>query len=136
MRQEEGRLFLYRPQKTAMLDANFVVTLLNKGGLMTITFKKRPDRYIFLFIVSIINYQIYQIHPPHHNKVPSLMDIITIPLNSDNFGYLVICEETKNALIVDVSNNPDQVFAVAQSHNVNIKCVLSTHKHWDHSGRE
>lgn len=63
------------------------------------------------------------------------MDIITIPLNSDNFGYLVICKETRNALIVDVSNCPEEVFAVAKETGCNVKCVLSTHKHWDHSGR-
>lgn len=62
------------------------------------------------------------------------MDIITIPLNSDNFGYLVVSKESKNALIVDVSNNPDDVFAIVNRHDVNVKYVLSTHKHWDHAG--
>ena len=63
-----------------------------------------------------------------------MMEIVTIPLNSDNFGYLVICKETNNALFVDVSNNPDQVFSVVNEYKVNLKTVLSTHKHWDHSG--
>jgi hydroxyacylglutathione hydrolase len=62
------------------------------------------------------------------------MEIVTIPLNSDNFGYLVISKETRNAMIVDVSNNPEEVFSIAKRHEVNLKCVLSTHKHWDHSG--
>lgn len=62
------------------------------------------------------------------------MEIITIPLNDDNFGYLVISKETRNALIVDVSNCPDRVSSVARDNNVTISAVLSTHKHWDHSG--
>ena len=62
------------------------------------------------------------------------MDIFTIPLNSDNFGYLVVCKESKNALIIDVSNNPYEMFAIANRHEARVKYVLSTHKHWDHAG--
>lgn len=62
------------------------------------------------------------------------MRIVTVPLNSDNFGYIVIHEETSHAMIIDVSSQPDQMADVAKKHKVDVKMVLSTHKHWDHSG--
>lgn len=62
------------------------------------------------------------------------MKVIIIPLNEDNYGYLLIDESTNEGAVIDVSNQPETVFAKIQSEGVIIKKILSTHKHWDHSG--
>lgn len=62
------------------------------------------------------------------------MRIVTIPLNSDNYGYLIIDEETKDCAIVDVSNQPEQVANVIENEGpLNLSTILTTHKHWDHA---
>lgn len=62
------------------------------------------------------------------------MRVIPVPLNQDNYGYLVVDEHTNKSLIVDVSGQPDQIHATAQRHHVAPELVLTTHKHWDHAG--
>lgn len=62
------------------------------------------------------------------------MRIEIIPLNSDNYGYLVIDEKSNNCMVVDVSSQPDIILDAAKQHNVNITTVLTTHHHWDHAG--
>jgi hydroxyacylglutathione hydrolase len=62
------------------------------------------------------------------------MEIVVIPLNDDNYGYLLIDERTKAAAIVDVSNQPDKIIKVVNDHQVDLRFVLSTHKHLDHAG--
>ena len=61
------------------------------------------------------------------------MKIDIIPLNEDNFGYLIIHEATGSAAIVDVSNQPEQVAAIVAECGVSLKMILTTHKHWDHA---
>ena len=64
------------------------------------------------------------------------MKIIPIPLNSDNYGYLVINNRgnNNNALLIDISNQPEIVSQRIQEMNLNLKLILTTHKHWDHAG--
>lgn len=62
------------------------------------------------------------------------MRIEIIPLNSDNYGYLVINEKTNNCMVVDVSNQPEIILSTVKQHNVNLTTVLTTHHHWDHAG--
>lgn len=62
------------------------------------------------------------------------MKVVTIPLNSDNYGYLLVDEVTKECAIVDVSNQPEKVLEEVAKHTVNLTMVLTTHKHWDHAG--
>jgi hydroxyacylglutathione hydrolase len=62
------------------------------------------------------------------------MRVVIIPLNSDNYGYLVINEKTNNCLVVDVSGQPDRIIEVVKEENVHLELVLTTHKHWDHAG--
>ncbi|XP_053693969.1 hydroxyacylglutathione hydrolase, mitochondrial isoform X1 [Sabethes cyaneus] len=56
-----------------------------------------------------------------------------IPALKDNFMYLVVCNETKNAAIVDPVE-PDRVLQVAKESGVSLNKVLTTHHHWDHAG--
>lgn len=62
------------------------------------------------------------------------MRVISLPLNDDNYGYLVVDDRSKKSLIVDVSSQPDKIRAAAQQHHVTPEMVLTTHKHWDHAG--
>lgn len=61
------------------------------------------------------------------------MTVKKIPALKDNFMYLVVCNETKNAAIVDPVE-PDRVLEVAKEAGVSLNKVLTTHHHWDHAG--
>ncbi|MCX7778513.1 MAG: MBL fold metallo-hydrolase, partial [Armatimonadetes bacterium] len=46
--------------------------------------------------------------------------------------YIVICEETKEAIIIDPGDEAPRVSAVVNYHGANVKCVVATHGHFDH----
>jgi len=52
--------------------------------------------------------------------VPSNATVIPVPALDDNYMYLVICNETKEAAIVDPVK-PDLIFAEAEKHGATIK---------------
>lgn len=79
------------------------------------------------------------------------MRIVTIPCLSDNYAYLLVCRETKEAAIVDVSeagpvleaidrgagtqdSRRDVSVRTAHREDVRIVAILSTHHHHDHVG--
>lgn len=62
------------------------------------------------------------------------MKIVIIPLNDDNYGYLMIDEETNEAAVIDVSGQAQIVYDAVIREKINLKMVLTTHKHWDHAG--
>src|SRR4051812_1568951 len=78
------------------------------------------------------------------------MRIVPIPCLSDNYAYLLVCRETKEAAIIDASeagpilNAIDQgagtqdsrrdLAALANREDVRIVAILSTHHHHDHVG--
>jgi hydroxyacylglutathione hydrolase len=55
-----------------------------------------------------------------------------IPTLADNYTYLLVCEETGEAAVVDAPE-ADPVVARVDSLDVNVTKVLSTHHHFDHS---
>ncbi len=61
------------------------------------------------------------------------MRITSIPCLSDNYAYLVVCDETGEAAIVDV---PDAapVAAAIDAAGVKVGAIWSTHHHADHVG--
>jgi hydroxyacylglutathione hydrolase len=61
------------------------------------------------------------------------MRIEILPALSDNYMYLVICNKTNEAAIVDPVN-PESVLEEVKKLGVNLKSVLTTHHHWDHAG--
>jgi len=61
------------------------------------------------------------------------MKVIVLPALSDNYMYLIIDEETKEAGIVDPVD-PDKVAAAVKEENVKLTKILTTHHHWDHAG--
>ena len=61
------------------------------------------------------------------------MKIVQIPLLKDNYGYLVICEKTNKAGIVDPSEG-EPVWRRVQEEGVELIAILNTHHHRDHTG--
>lgn len=51
-----------------------------------------------------------------------------------NFSYLIGCERTKQAAVIDCGFEADKIFAEAQKNGYRIAKILLTHVHYDHSG--
>jgi hydroxyacylglutathione hydrolase len=60
------------------------------------------------------------------------LQIERIPTFGDNYTYLVICDETREAAIIDAPEE-DPVVARVDATNASVKLILSTHHHFDHS---
>ncbi|MEZ4291656.1 MAG: hydroxyacylglutathione hydrolase [Myxococcota bacterium] len=60
------------------------------------------------------------------------LQIERIPTFGDNYTYLVICDETRRAAIVDAPEE-DPVVARVDATGVTVELILSTHHHFDHS---
>lgn len=61
------------------------------------------------------------------------MKIVTLPCSFDNYGYLIVCEETGEAAIVD----PAEYYPISceiESSGVQLRAVYCTHHHADHIG--
>ena len=50
-----------------------------------------------------------------------------------NFSYLIGDEATKEAAIVDPGWEIDKILSEAKKHDLNVKCILITHSHYDHT---
>jgi len=50
-----------------------------------------------------------------------------------NFNFLIVCEETGEALAVDPLDHK-QCLEVSKQHGWEIRQILNTHEHWDHIG--
>ncbi len=61
------------------------------------------------------------------------MEIVPIPLLSDNYGYLLIADDGKRAAIVDASE-AGPVLAEVRRRGLTLEGILSTHHHYDHVG--
>ena len=61
------------------------------------------------------------------------MEIVPVPLLSDNYGYLLIDAASKRAAIVDCSEAAP-VLAEVQRRGLRLEAILSTHHHYDHIG--
>lgn len=61
------------------------------------------------------------------------MKIIQIPLLRDNYAYLIVCEKTHEAAVVDPSES-EPVLRRVEKEKVTLKAILNTHHHWDHTG--
>lgn len=61
------------------------------------------------------------------------MKVIPIPCLSDNYAYLLVCEETGKAAAVDPSE-AEPVIAAVREAGVALVAILNTHHHWDHIG--
>lgn len=61
------------------------------------------------------------------------MQIVPIPLLSDNYGYLLIDPDTSRAAIVDCSE-AGPVLMEVERRKLRLEAILSTHHHFDHVG--
>lgn len=61
------------------------------------------------------------------------MKVVQIPLLRDNYGYLVVCEKTGEAAVVDPSEG-EPVLRQVEKEKVRLKAILNTHHHRDHTG--
>ncbi|XP_008579789.1 PREDICTED: hydroxyacylglutathione hydrolase, mitochondrial isoform X3 [Galeopterus variegatus] len=61
------------------------------------------------------------------------MKVELLPALTDNYMYLVIDEDTREAAIVDPVQ-PQKVLETVKKHGVKLTTVLTTHHHWDHAG--
>ncbi|XP_038676850.1 hydroxyacylglutathione hydrolase, mitochondrial isoform X1 [Scyliorhinus canicula] len=61
------------------------------------------------------------------------MKVELLPALADNYMYLLIDNETKEAAIVDPVE-PQKVVEAVKKHGVKLTTVLTTHHHWDHAG--
>ena len=50
----------------------------------------------------------------------------------DNFCYLVWCKKTNQAVIIDPSVEPLEIFEFIESHNIIVSKIFITHTHHDH----
>lgn len=60
------------------------------------------------------------------------LQIERIPTFGDNYTYLAICDETKAAAIIDAPEDAP-VIARVEATGADVKFILSTHHHMDHS---
>lgn len=61
------------------------------------------------------------------------MRIIPVPCLKDNYAYLVVCEDTGLAAVVDPSE-AEPVLAAVEREKVTVHAVWNTHHHHDHVG--
>lgn len=61
------------------------------------------------------------------------MRVVQIPLLRDNYGYLVVSEETGAAAVIDPSE-AEPVLSRVEKEKVALKAILNTHHHRDHTG--
>lgn len=61
------------------------------------------------------------------------LGVVQIPASSmANFAYLVFCEVTRQAVVIDPSQQPQKVLDEAAQRRLNIIGLLNTHGHPDH----
>src|SRR5688572_31571050 len=61
------------------------------------------------------------------------MKIIQVPLLRDNYAYLLICDKSKEAAIIDPSE-AEPVLRRAEQEKLTLTAILNTHHHRDHTG--
>jgi glyoxylase-like metal-dependent hydrolase (beta-lactamase superfamily II) len=52
---------------------------------------------------------------------------------SDNFSYIIADDSTKEAVVVDPNFNADAIIRIMRDQNLNVKYVINTHDHFDHT---
>ncbi len=49
-------------------------------------------------------------------------------------AYVIGCEETKEAVVIDPGAEPERILAAAAEHKLNVTRIINTHAHIDHIG--
>ncbi len=58
----------------------------------------------------------------------------TLVTNFAVFCYLIADENTHEGVLIDPAGDVETIFSVIEKHNVNIKWIINTHGHFDHTG--
>jgi hydroxyacylglutathione hydrolase len=58
--------------------------------------------------------------------------ITPLPILANNYAYLVVCEATQEAFVVDPADPQRVIQEIPEG--VKLTHILTTHRHWDHSG--
>jgi hydroxyacylglutathione hydrolase len=70
----------------------------------------------------------------HLNKWRKTMIILQIPVGAmDNFSYIVGCEKTRKALVIDPGFEAERIVREAKDSHLKIELILNTHGHGDHT---
>ena len=56
-----------------------------------------------------------------------------IQKHGDNFSYIIADQQTKEAAVVDSSYNADEIVRVIKANGFQLKYVINTHGHSDHT---
>jgi hydroxyacylglutathione hydrolase len=51
----------------------------------------------------------------------------------DNFSYIVGCEKTRKALVIDPGSHPGRIVSEAKRQGLHIELIVNTHGHGDHT---
>jgi glyoxylase-like metal-dependent hydrolase (beta-lactamase superfamily II) len=51
----------------------------------------------------------------------------------DNFCYIVGCEKTRKALVIDPGHDVDRIVSTAEKQGLDIEAIVNTHAHGDHT---
>jgi hydroxyacylglutathione hydrolase len=51
----------------------------------------------------------------------------------DVFSYLIGCEKTREALVIDPGGDVERIVAQAKEEDLTIRFIFNTHHHWDHT---
>ena len=51
----------------------------------------------------------------------------------DNFSYLVGCEKTRKAMVIDPGGDVDKILSAAHNEGLTIEVIFNTHGHGDHT---
>lgn len=62
-----------------------------------------------------------------------MLTIYSIPAFTDNYIWIIVDDNTKNAIVVD-PGDAKPVLDFLQQHDYVLQAILVTHKHFDHSG--
>jgi hydroxyacylglutathione hydrolase len=68
------------------------------------------------------------------------MHIQSIPMwegTGNNYAYLVVDDQSKDAVIIDPANPPEVAPTLKdaiQAGKINLTAIVNTHHHWDHAG--
>jgi hydroxyacylglutathione hydrolase len=55
-----------------------------------------------------------------------------VKLRGDNFSYIIACDASKEAAVVDPSFNADALIHMLREQSLSVKYVINTHSHGDH----
>ena len=61
------------------------------------------------------------------------MEVKIIPCLNDNYSYLILDKNKKNACVIDPSESMP-IVEIIEKNKLNLKYILNTHHHYDHVG--